>query len=47
MESAQGITAPAGSDTLSATVSGVIVLAGSGLEYKLQSLKDQVVERLK
>ncbi|MBT3719852.1 MAG: SIMPL domain-containing protein [Gammaproteobacteria bacterium] len=49
MESNQAVTAPAGTNTLSATVSGAIALTEKqvNFEEKIQSLTEKVVEQLK
>lgn len=46
MEAAQTVTAPAGTNTLSVSVNGSIVLTDSGLEEQFRSLKERVVEQL-
>jgi len=48
MESAQGVTAPAGMNTLSTTVSGTILLKepSINIEEKIQTLTEKVVKQL-
>ena len=49
MESTQGISAPSGTNTLMATVSGAITLQKTevGIEERIQTVTEKVVEQLK